>query len=382
MPKRRRVAIAIDLSYPLRHHHGVFAGTQQYAREHTKWECVVQPFIGSLRKNQGTVRYDGIIARATNELVRNAARARVPLVNIWSTAAASKTPSMLPDFHSCGQAAAEHRLQRGFRQFAFHGFTRHPASNFAWAGFTSALRTARHHVTKLNVPAHCDESAHAWNKYTTTLNRWIAQWPLPLGVLVSQDILGRYLANACLVAGLRIPDDVSLIGLGNEPLICLQPEPSLSSIDLNSERVGYEAASLLDRLMNRKGVSATLNLIEPAELVVRRSTDAYVVDDPIVIAALRYIGEHCHLGIRVRAVAGHVHTTVRSLERHFQAALGRTISKEITRLRLERAKRLLIESDALVKNVAHQCGFRDVKHFHKMFYAAQGTTPGQFRAPK
>jgi LacI family transcriptional regulator len=360
----------------------VFAGTQVYAREHTNWECVVQPFIGTLRKGRGAKRYDGIIARATPELVRNAAKARIPLVNIWSAAAAGKTPSVLSDFAACGRMAAEHLLQRGFRQFAFHGFSRHPASMMTWTGFVSVLRKAKCTSTKLSVPSHCDESARSWNKYTITLERWIARWRMPVGVLVTQDILGRYLTNACLNAGLRIPDDVALIGLGNEPLICLHPEPSLSSFDLNSERVGYEAAALLDRMMNGKAVPSVPNFIEPAELIVRRSTDAYVVDDPMVVAALRYIGEHCYTDLRVDDVANHVHATVRSLERHFRAALGRTMSEEVTRLRLERAKRLLVESDILVKNVAHQCGFRDVKHFHKMFSAAERTSPGEFRKGK
>lgn len=382
MPKRRRVALAIDLSYPLRHHHSVFAGTQVYASERTNWECVVQPFIGTLGKGRGTKRYDGIIARATPELMHNAAAARVPLVNIWSAAAASNTPTVLSDFAACGRMGAEHLLQRGFRQFAFHGFTRHPASTMTWSGFGSVLRAAKHTTTKLSVPSHCDESARSWSKYIVTLERWIARWRTPVGVLVTQDILGRYLANACVNAGLRIPDDVALIGLGNEPLICLHPEPSLSSIDLNSERVGYEAAALLDRMMQGKAVPAAPKFIEPAELIVRRSTDAFVVDDPIVVAALRYIGENCYTDLRVDAVADHVHVTVRSLERHFRAALGRTMSEEITRLRLERAKRLLVESDILVKNVAHQCGFRDVKHFHKMFSAAEGTSPGEFRKRK
>lgn len=379
MPQRRRVALVIDLSYPLRHHHGVFAGTQLYAREHSNWDCVVQPFIRTLRRGSNVPVYDGIIARASTELVHNAAKARIPLVNLWSTTSADTMPSVLPDFRACGQLAAEHLLHRGFRQFAYHGFSRHRGSTLVWEGFAMALREAKSTASKLVVPAQCDENARAWNKYTAALERWIAEWQPPVGVLVVQDIIGRHLATACLHAGLRIPEDVALISLGNEPLICLHPEPSLSSFDLNHERVGYEAAALLDRLMDGKAPPQTSTLIPPAELFLRRSTDAYVVADPLVISALRYISEHCHTELRVEAVARHAHASVRSLERHFRQAMGRTMSEEITRLRLERAKRLLRESDTLVKNVAHQCGFKDVKHFHKMFQAAEGTTPGEFR---
>lgn len=382
MPKPRRVALVIDLSYPLRHHHGVFAGTQLYAREHPNWECVVQPFIGRLSRRRGVASYDGIIARATPELAHNAARARIPLVNIWSNTSAEMMPSVLPDFAACGQMAAEHLLNRGFRQFAFHGFSRHQGSSLVWDGFVEALRKANCVATKLNVPPNCDENPRSWNKYAADLAQWLAAWRPPLAVLVIQDILGRYLANACAHARLRIPEDVSLISLGNEPLICQHPEPSLSSFDLNHERVGYEAAAMLDRLMDGMPAPQSPKLIEPAELAVRRSTDAYVMENPTVVAALRYISDHSHTDIRVESVADYVHTTVRSLERHFRATMGRTMSEEITRLRLERAKRLLKESDELIKNVAYQCGFRNVKHFHKMFHAAEGTTPNEFRHRK
>jgi LacI family transcriptional regulator len=115
------------------------------------------------------------------------------------------------------------------------------------------------------------------------------------------------------------------------------------------------------------------------ELVVRRSTDVYVVDDPPVAAALRFIAGHSHEGIRVDDVAGHGHVALRTLERRFRAATGRTMTDEIARLRLERAKRLLVESDEPIKSLARDCGFADVKHFHKVFRAAEGTTPGKFR---
>lgn len=378
MPKPRRVLIAIDLRYQLRHHHGVFAGAQQYAAEHADWDTVIQPFVRSAGAGSLT-RYDGIIARATVGLARQAARARVPLVNIWSGSPVRTVPGVFPDFRTCGRLAAEHLVSRGLRQFAFHGFTRHRASALALEGIEEVLRENGLSHTSLAVSRRCDEDPRAWDAYARAVERWMAGWKPPLGVVVSQDILCRYLASACRHAGLRVPVDVTLIGMGNEPLVCMRPEPSLSSIDLNYERVGYEAAAMLDRLMAGAARPAAPILVEAGSLAVRQSTDAYAVDDPTVSAALHFVAERSHGPLRVEAVADHVHVTVRSLERRFRAVLGRTVVEEIARLRLERAKRTLVDSDVPIKNVAHQSGFRGVKHFHKVFRAAEGVTPGEYR---
>jgi len=372
--KKRRVAAVIDLSVAMGHHQGVFAGIARYAQEHANWDCVVQPFLRTLEKARGETGYHGVVGRTSDELVRQAAKASVPLVSVWST-----LPCVLPDWEALGRMAAEHLLQRGLRRFAFQGFTKGLGTQLALASFKDVLRAAKCGCTAMTCLPQCNETARGWNGYTERLERWIGRWKPPLGVFVIQDIYCRQVANACLHAGLRIPEDVALVGFGNEPLVCLHPEPSLSSFDAGFERIGYEAAALLDRLMDGKPAPETPILVEPMKLVVRRSTDVYVVDDPLVAAALRFIAHHSHEGIRVSDVAKNVHTTVRSLERHFNAATGRTMMDEISRLRLERAKRLLVESAEPIYRVAMACGFEDVKHFHRMFRAVEGTAPREYR---
>jgi LacI family transcriptional regulator len=379
MAKTRRVAVVIDMGVGVRHHQGIFAGIERYAQERAGWEFVVQPFIRTLRKAQGKTGYHGVIARATGELAQQAAKAGVPLVNVWSGSPAKTLPSVLTDSQASGRMAAEHLLQRGLRQFAFQGFLQHGGTQQALVGFKAALREAKCRCATQIISPNSDQNAQRWERYMVRLECWIDGWKPPLGVFVVQDMACRYMAHACQHAGLRIPEDVALIGLGNEPLACTQPEPSLSSIDIGWDRIGYEAAALLDRLMDGKGAPEKPIFVEPTELVVRRSTDIYVVDDPLVAAALRFIAEHSHEGISVDDVARHVHATVRSLRRHFHAATGRTMMDEIARLRLERAKRLLVESSEPIYHLALACGFEDVKHFHKVFRAAEGTTPREYR---
>ena len=292
MAKTRRVAVAIDLGTALRHHQDVFAGIERYAQERTHWDCIVQPFVRNLQKCRGKTGYHGIIARVTAGLAQEAATAGVHLVNVWSGSPATTLPSVLPDFEASGRMAAEHLLGRGFRRFAFQEFSRHGGTQLALAGFKDTLLAAKCRPTTMTLSSRCDEDARSWEQYSTRMERWIGGWKLPLGVFVVQDIFCRYLAYACLRAGLRIPEDVALIGFGNEPTVCVHPEPSLSSIEVGFERVGYEAAALLDRLMDGRPAPKAPILVQPAGLVVRRSTDVYVVDDPEVAAALRFIAEH------------------------------------------------------------------------------------------
>ena len=379
MTKTRRIAVAIDLSFALRHHHDVFAGIARYADEQGDWDCHVEPFLRNLHKARGPTGYHGVIARATAELAAQAANAGLPMVNVWTGSPAGSLPCVLPNYEACGRLAAQHLLQRGFRQFAFQGYLKHQGTSHALAGFRAVLRASKCRCATDRVSTRRDDGPQGWERYMLRMERWIGGWKLPLGIFLMHDILARNMAMACRHAALRIPDDVALVGLNNETLICTQPEPSLTSIDAGYDRVGYEAAALLDRLMKGEPAPKAPIWIEPTELVVRRSTDVYVVDNPLVAAALRFIAEHSHEGIGVDDVAQHVHVTPRSLRRYFHAALGRTMADEIARLRLERAKRLLVESDEPINRLARDCGFEEAKHFHRVFRAAEGTTPREYR---
>lgn len=379
MPVRRIVAIAIDLSVPLRHHQGVFAGIDRYARDNPHWECIPDPFVRTLRKGPGKTGYDGVIARQTTELAKLAAGAGVPVVNVWSGTPVMGCPSVFPDYVRCGRMAAEHLLQRGFRQFAFLGFKRQRGSALALTGFREVLAASAMSCSAQIVSPRVDESGRLWEEYMANLERWVGHWKPPVGVFVMLDNYCRHLVSVCRNVGLRIPDDVAIIGFGNEPLICAQPEPSLSSVSSDFERVGYEAAALLDRIMDGEQPPQEPILVDAAELIVRRSTDVYLVDDPVIAAALRFVAAHSHEGIHVADVARHAHLTVRTMERRFKAATGRTVSDEIARLRLERAKRLLVESKEPIKYLAFACGFSDAAYFHRVFLRFEGMTPRAYR---
>lgn len=361
----RRVAIAIDLDWPLPHHQGVVAGVLAVARE-KGWACEIDPYLSA-------TRVDGVIGRATRELAAWAARTRTPAVNVWVNSPDRTLPRVGPDFRAAGELAAKHFLERGLRRLAFLGRERDAAARGLLEGFRSGGR-----VETLFVPAD-PRGAAGWRRLQSRLRRWAESWETPIGVFASVDLLARYAVDAALRAGLRIPDEVAVMGAGNTALLCDLLEPTLSSVEYGFERVGRRAAELLDGLM--KGRKAPRGPVElaPAGIVPRRSSDMFAVADPVVAAALRAIWSRSGKPVKVSSFLDEVPSSRRTLERRFRESLGRTVHDEIRRAHLERAKRMLVETVEPLKVVASRSGFRDAPQFSRVFRSAEGLTPQAYR---
>jgi LacI family transcriptional regulator len=378
--RRRRVAISLDLNWGYKRHLEVYAGCQKYADE-AGWDCSINPAADHmLTRHGGGVPYDGVIARATTRLAQAAREAGVPAVNVWVNSPARGLPSVLADFETSGVMAAEHLLSRGFRKFGYLGFLRDIDSQRQYHGFRNAVRSNGFPCSQHRVNRNCqDGNARAWEGFVSSLDQWVDGWELPIGIFVAHDIFCRFLIDVCRSKGLHVSEDVAIVGTHNESEICSAPSPSLTSIDLGFGQVGYRAAAMLDRLMSGGKAPDEPELVPPAELVPRQSTDVYASGDPVVARAMRFIAENGHQRIQVKHVAAAVATTRRTLERKFREAMGRSISGEITRLRLQRAKRRMVETDASMKDVAIEAGFRTADHFGKVFTRVVGISPSHYR---
>ncbi len=376
-----RVAISLELEWAYKRHLQMYAGCQQYADE-AGWLSSVNPAIDRMLAigADGRPNYDGIIARATPALAAAAKKAGVPLVNVWLNSPVRKLPGVFPDFELSGVMAAEHLIGRGFSQFGYLGHRRDIDSTQQLTGFRRVIEAAGFPCTTHHLIANqLEGSARGWEAFVAGLEAWIDTWEPPIGVFICGDLYSRYLIDVCRAKGLHVSQEIAIIGTGNEQELCNSPEPSLTSIDMGFGKAGYQAAALLDRLMSGGEPPATPELIAPAELVPRHSTDVYASEDLIVARALRYISENSHRRIQVDHVAAAVATTRRTLERRFSEFAGRTIADEITRLRLERAKRRMVETDAPMKDVATDAGFRNADHFYKVFTRIEGIPPSQYR---
>jgi LacI family transcriptional regulator len=368
------------MDWGFKRHLEVYAGCQRYADE-AGWACSIDPAPDRLLKGQcSPSAYDGILARATPQLAEAAKGARVPLVNVWLNSPAKKIPSVFPDFEATGAMAAEHLLGRGFRNFGYLGFLRDREFPLQLKGFRAiigqeGLTCTTHRFARTGVTGKAPD----WDDFMGRLEAWVDTWKPPIGIFVTHDVYCRYLIDVCRSKGLHISHDVGIVGCHNETVICDAPAPSLTSIDLGFAQIGYRAAALLDRLMDKKRPPTAPVLLPPPELVPRQTTDSFAVDDPMVAHALRFMVENCHRQIRVKQVAAAVATTRRTLERRVRAAVGLGIAEEIVRLRVEHAKRRLVETDASLKTVARDSGFRNADHLYKVFTRVESISPARYR---
>ena len=376
----RHVAVMIEQHFHNTHHVETYQGIQQYAMETGRWRLVVDPFA-DYRIDQPNPPYDGVIARATSRLAKQAPRRGVAVVNVWrNSPVADGLPTVLPDAVLAGRVAAEHLIARGLRHFGTLMFRGDKLRHDLFRSFRERLAADGFKCSACPLPVRFFTSQRAWDAGQRAMDNWIRKWRLPMGVLASHDEFALSLADrAASRHGLSVPYDLSLIGCGNEPLACAMPACKLSSLDMNYRMVGYRAAELLDSLMDGAEPPAGAVLIEPKGLVARQSTDLLAVEDPVVSRAMRYMAENCHRPIQVRDVADAADSSLRSLQRSFVRQTGRSISEQLDRLRVERAKRLLVESRAPGKEIAGQSGFGDYHHLCRAFKRREGMSPVEFR---
>lgn len=382
--RSRRIGLALELSWPMHRHLDVFAGTQEYARQAPGWTFEIDEFIHERLRGPASRRqtYDGLIARATPELAAAARRAGIPLVNTWfNSPVRDLLPGVFPDLSAIGRLAAEHLLERGFRRFGCLGVRGEAGQHLTTAAFHRVLRDSGCGCSCARESVEYYETPRAWARFQGTLEAWIDSWTPPLGLLISYvDTTARYVVNACLRRGLKVPEDVALITTSNEPHVNLMPPPSLSAVEFNYRQVGLRATAMLDLLMRGRRLPARHELLQPAGVIARDSTDYFAMEDPDIAAAMRFIERNLTRKIGVKdVVAGSAVTSRRSLERRFRDSCGRTIAAEIRRLRILKAKRLLSETALLVKQVAQQSGFGDPIRLHEVFVREVGMAPSAYR---
>jgi LacI family transcriptional regulator len=371
----------LNLVWPYKRHAGVFAGTQRYAQEQG-WESIIDEYADDTLSTRPAkaVPYDGIIARATRKLARRAWRLNVPLVNVWFSSPVWKMlPGVFADYPAIGRLRAEHLLARGLRRFA--GLTYYNERGVAqeMKAFAGTLAESGYACITEKIPLDASSSLKNWRTTERTIATWMDGWKPPIGVYVGGESEGRMVAQMCRNRGWRVPEDVAIITGWNEETICERLWPTLTSVEVGYERIGYEAARLLDRLMRGEKAPAEPILLPPQSIVVRESTDFFAVDDPLIAAALQFIAAKSHLDIGPDDVARAVTSGTRTLQRRFRKYLDRPIATEIRRVRVERAKRELTQSKRSLKEIARDVGFGEAMRMYEVFRREWGVTPSQYR---
>ncbi|MBC8010719.1 MAG: substrate-binding domain-containing protein [Burkholderiales bacterium] len=331
---------------------------------------------GGLRR---LVRRDGIqgIVAAIHDPVqeRRFAGLGVPVVNVSNAITRPRVPVVTQDDHAAGRLAAEHLRACGCRTFGFWGQGRASYSEERLAGFQAELGAR----ATLSVEGRVHEAETPQELYAR-MRAWLARQVRPLGLFAVLDTYALLLMRAARELGWRVPEDVAVLGAGNEDFWVEFESVPLSSVRLPARQIGHEAALLLDRMMTRGAPGGEAGVrVAGAKIAARRSTDVIFVEDEAVARAVRFIREHATENPYVDAVAKAAGVSRSALQAKFRASLGRTLLDEIQRARIVTAQALLAETELAMSAVAERCGFPNSQRFSVLFRQLIGTSPSAYR---
>ncbi len=369
--RHKHYNINLALGFDERYDHRIAIGIIRFARSRSDWRLIGNARLWKSNPESPADRPHGIIARITNreELARFLAY-KVPIVDIADAFDDRRLFRALNDDRMTGHLAGRHLVACGFRHFAYVGI-----DEVSWSGnrlwgldkATGECRQSDLHVFRVGV---------SWLKREYRLDRlanWLKKLPLPCGVMAANDLLGYRISVAAAMAGLSIPNQLGVIGVDNEALFCELAQPSLTSILCDCDRIGWEAANLLWRALNKEAPVRTI-IVPPLEVAQKESTRIAVGEDETVRSVRKYIRENIGSGVNVAEVAAAFPLSRRTLEKHFRQQSGQTLNQEIVAAKLEKACRLLEQGMRPVA-VAKGSGFSTLQHFYFTFRKFMGMTP-------
>ncbi len=381
MSADQRLQVALVVETSVIYGRQILKGVARYLRTQGNWSVFLEEReLGAsppewLSHWQG----DGVICRSTTpEWARIFRRLRLAAVDLNDRYLDLGLPRVASDMHRIGQAGAEHLCERGFHRLAFCGFSRETWSEQRCAGFAAAAR-GRATIEGIYRSPWSGLRRHSWQQERDQVAKWISNLPRPLGIMACNDVRAQHVLDACRHIGVRVPDEVAVVGVDNAETFCELCDPPLSSVMPNAERIGFEAAALLDRLMDGGEAPAADLLVEPAGVVTRQSSDAVAVEDPTVSRAMRFIRDHACQGIKVSDVLENAGCSRSILERRFRAHFGQSPQAEMQSVRIRRAQQLLTETDWSLPRIAEAVGIDHSEYLSVLFKRQTGQTPGQFR---
>ena len=377
-----KVALLLDGSRSF--DRGLLRGIARYVGLHGPWAFLrpaafYQRALGSPQQSFDELRRsepDGAImndSRWSGEIER----LRIPVIIVPIERMVPGARHLLCENRQAAVQAADHLIGQGLRNFAFAGFERamwsverceHFCRRLAERGFT-----AQSHL----VPLSAGETKRP--RYEAAVVRWLKSLPKPVGIMACNDEFARSLSELCRVHDLRVPDDVALIGVDNDELICELSSPPLSSVGFAAERAGYEAAELLDSLMAGKKLKQSDICVHAGHVVARQSTDLLAIKDEEVVKALRFIRENSDHLIQVDDVVEATLLSHRTLHSRFSRVVGHSLLTEVNRWRAAHIAKLLTTTNDSIQHIARSIGYESAGHMGRFFHREMGLTPRAYR---
>lgn len=381
---KREIALILNINRP--YDRKVVAGIARFTRMHPRWQLYVEDEPLAKIPNLKRWKGHGIIADLDDQQVLGALTGiKKPLVNvggaIFDESWQFNAPYVTTDNEAVAQLAAEHLMDQGFTNFAYCGIRQtpfNPWSRMRATAFRDAVG-ARGFECSTYFGRHTN--ARQWESVQKGICKWLLTLPLPVGLFACNDARARHVQEGCRRLGLRIPADVAILGVDNDELMCDLAYPTLSSIVLGTDTIGFEAARLLNDLISGRRIAKNRRWQEvaPVGVVTRKSTNTIAISDQAVARAIEFIRANIHHAVRVTDVTREIDLSRSTLDNRFRQILGRTVHDEIERCRLERTKELLSTTNCTLADIATQTGFGTVQYLATVFRQSTGQTPGEYR---
>lgn len=380
MNDERNVAVIVETSND--YARGILRGIHQYARARPGWAIYLTEH-GRHEIDEsfaGDWRFDGVIARIETELMaRIITDMGVPTIDVSAARLIQGIPWVETDDEAITRLAIEHLRDCGLQNFAFFGDPFYNWSVWRQQNFERIL--GRPDIIRsriFNLPQRKEPRVRWWTQ-REAIREWLAALPKPVGIFACYDGCGQQLLEICRYYGFMIPEDIAVIGVDNDQLLCELATPSMSSVIPNSPRTGVYAAELLDRMMDGEVLPERKYVIEPLGVHKRVSTDVLTVGDRHVAEAISFIRKNVHKNIGVEDLLNIVPLSRRVLEARFQSALNRTPHQEILRVKTNAVRELLLETDMTLSEISEALGLQHTEYLSVFFKKETGMTPKEYR---
>ena len=377
---RRSVALLIETSNG--YCRGLLEGIGAFARTCGNWSIHLNEQERGAQPPNWLNEWngDGIIARIeTDQIGLRLKQFRIPIVDLSAARHLPGIPWADTEDRAICRLAIEHFLDRGYSNLAYCG-----DPGFAWSnsrrdhfrGFAQEMgcNFRDYQVT------HRYDARYKWDRVRNSLAVWLRELPRPTAIMACNDYQGQLLLDVCRSLSIAVPEEIAVLGVDDDKLICEFCEPQLSSVIPDTFRTGFEAAELLERMMNHEQVDSDARLVtQPLGVRLRESTDSIAIEDQAISQALSYIRRHATENIRVADVLQQCSFSRRALEHRFVKVVGHTPHEEINRVRVQRIKQLLEDTDASVVDIAQRTGFEYPEYMTATFKRRTGMTPTEYR---
>jgi LacI family transcriptional regulator len=286
-------------------------------------------------------------------------------------------PNITGGYLEAGKMGAKYFLEKGFRNFAFYGF-----KNIVWSRERS--EGFAQHLNPLGFEVHYFDNDQApsqelWHYKPSALSQWLQALPKPIAIMACDDERGQHITEACKHAKIQIPEEIAVLGVDNDKMTCNLSDPPLSSIGLDTEKGGYEAARLMDLMITKQIIEPYDILVKPTEVITRQSTDIASANDKYIAKALKFIHQNIDDRINVADVLKQVPLSRRALEKRFQETTGTGVYKYIYNLQIQKFAQRLLETDKTIFEISLEAGFDNSKNISRQFKQVKGCTPIEYR---